>query len=117
MKRFERFLKDAQNAYNMELYTVTITACNQAMQQLLVAMLEYFGIDLDSEQTQLSWVIDVLRENEIQLESEYGFWWLQDVQNQIRNEGKRVTSGTAKEAIRVTQKLFTEVTDLLGVRP
>ena len=117
MERVERFLKDAQSAYNMELYTVTITVCDRTMQLLLTTMLEHFGIDVDSKQNQLLRLLDTLKANAIQLESEHGLWWLSNVLEQIREEGKQVTLGMAKEAIRVTRKFFTEVTALLGIRP
>ncbi|MFQ6124683.1 MAG: HEPN domain-containing protein [Candidatus Heimdallarchaeota archaeon] len=109
-------LEEAKKCYKSGSYSQTIEICDQTIQQLLMTMLEFVGIDMEHETNQLPIVLSTLHEHRIRVQGEQELRWLRSLLNRIRHDQKRPSQWEAEQALHVAQQFSQEVTDLLGRR-
>ena len=116
VKRMLEALEEAQECFNSDLYSQTILTCDWVIQQLLMAILEFFRLNLGNDANKLPIVISTLHNIKVRLRTEKELRWLRILRNDLRYELKSPTKREANQALRVARHFAQEVKNLLGLR-
>ena len=106
-------IDEAQMCFDIELYSRTVKACDDAVQQLLTILLDAMKVNLGNNSNSMPAIRAQLNKHQILQRVDRGLEWLRKFRNKVRYGQRKGTRHDALRALYIGQTVSREVKRVL----